>query len=88
MARFSWSKTKCTPGIYRLIGTRAVRVGESGCIETRAPKVARRKRRCLGLLLAIEVEVQRSRRARLRRERQRIINDWLTGTRSCNKVPW
>ncbi len=31
-------KGKCTSGVYLIIGERGVRVGQSGCVETRVPK--------------------------------------------------
>ncbi|HUU62374.1 MAG TPA: hypothetical protein VMX96_00395 [Dehalococcoidia bacterium] len=41
-------KGKCTPGVYLIIGKRGVRVGQSGCMETRMQAVKREFEGCIG----------------------------------------
>ena len=42
------NKQKCTPGVYLVIGERGVRVGQSGCMETRVPRVSKEHETCIG----------------------------------------
>jgi len=41
-------KQKCTPGVYLVIGERGVRIGQSGCMETRASRVRKEHENCIG----------------------------------------
>jgi hypothetical protein len=38
----------CTSGVYLIIGERGVRIGQSGCMETRVPKAQRENEACIG----------------------------------------
>lgn len=41
-------KDKCTSGVYLIIGERGVRVGQSGCMETRMPRAQKEQEGCVG----------------------------------------
>ena len=42
------AKQRCTPGVYLVIGERGVRIGQSGCMETRVSRVSKEHETCIG----------------------------------------
>ena len=41
-------KGKCTPGVYLVIGEKGVRIGQSGCMETRVSRIRKEHKSCIG----------------------------------------
>ncbi len=41
-------KEKCTPGVYLVIGEKGVRIGQSGCMETRVSRIRKEHKICIG----------------------------------------
>ena len=41
-------KDKCTSGVYLIIGEKGVRVGQSGCMETRVARAQKEHEDCIG----------------------------------------
>jgi hypothetical protein len=82
---------RCTPGVYLSLGSRGGRIGESACIERRAPVSARTAARCLGtdirtIVLAFESNPLLRRQleaSMIRLSRHMFIAARL---RSCNPV--
>lgn len=42
------SKTRCTAGVYLILGEKGVRIGQSACMETRVPRVRQELQQCIG----------------------------------------
>lgn len=75
-------KKKCTAGVYVLVGTRGVRVGQSKCLERRIPEARKAYGRCIGRIVRVLKRVEPDKSRRLRIER-RLIDQY--GPR-CNPV--
>ena len=80
------SSNWCTPGAYRLVGTKGTRIGESKCLEERLPDAIREHKHCIGRVKKVEIMVESRRRRRLQIQRQAILRAWASGIRSCNRV--
>jgi len=77
-------KVACTAGVYALFGTKGDRVGQSKCMETRIPAVAKKYRSCLGEVRKVVTKKIRPKSRRLAVEKK-WIDKFLT-IHTCNLV--
>jgi hypothetical protein len=82
---------KCTAGVYKTIGTKGVRYGESECVERRAPVSSLQAQACLGELQRIEL-VAKAPNLAWRRALERLViqdarrRELRGGPKVCNLV--
>jgi hypothetical protein len=80
------SQPNCVTANYRIIGTKGIRDGESGCIKNRIPKVLKQYKRCIGTVKSIEISVESNKEQRLRNQKEAILQVWNSKRPSCNRI--